>query len=161
MTLTSLLCTEYNQSHLRVARKKKYTKLNFYSCPTARDRSLGMRVYLCVYIHTQRSTTIGKCIDFLPFLVLFFFFSLLVFFSFVPIIRATVLPCVYPYEADGGTRHRTLDFFDVCISVCLIYGGKKITRSNRERRNVQSSRKEKKKKERGRCSLFCSVFPIN
>ena len=37
---------------LTCCKEEEIQKLNFYSCPTARDRSLGMRVYLCVYIHT-------------------------------------------------------------------------------------------------------------
>ena len=113
MTLTSLLFTEYNQSHLRVARKKKH-KIEFYSCPTARDRSLCMRMYIYVHIYMYIYIYVynhdNRQMHRFFFFFSFSFLSLLVFFL-VPIIRATA--SVYSHEADGGgTLH--LQYIYIC-----------------------------------------------
>lgn len=111
MTLTSLLLL--NTINLTyVQQRRRNTKFNFIA---VRLLSIGHYACVCVYIYVYNHDN-GQMHRF------FFFFSFLSpFFSLVLITRATA--SVYSHEADGGTLHLILDFFNiyVCISVCLIY----------------------------------------
>jgi hypothetical protein len=107
--------------------------LNFYSCPTALDRSL------CVCIYTYITTTIGKCIDFSS--------SSFPFSSFFPVLITRATASVYSHEADGGTLH--LIYMYICSYLSVETNGTK-----KKKRTFNRVIMRRKKND----ALFCLYF---
>ncbi len=131
MTLTSLLLLNtINLTYVQQGRRN--TKLNFYSCPTALDRSL--RVYIYIYVYNNDNRQMHR------------FFSFFSFFFFFPVLITRATASVYSHEADGGTLHL------IYARICLLnrMNGKKKKKTYIQSNRVIMRRKRKKK-------MFCSV----